>query len=132
MSVGLPSVIAPPGEDDVLQAGPTSTRDSEPAVMSEFSSDTDPDVEDELCRFRPLQAAVSPLSTTSVMGLMPSSYLAPAVPVVPSAASSTQVSPAPIREEYSPGTLDVSLMPGGLVSMDNLLTGDSSLMDRIE
>ena len=43
--VDLPSVIAPPGEEDVLQAGPTSTRDSEPAVMSELSSDTDPDVE---------------------------------------------------------------------------------------
>ena len=72
VSVGLPSVTTSLGEDDVLQAGPTSTRDSEPAVMSEFSSDTDPDVEDELYRFRPLQAAVSPLSTTSVMGVMAS------------------------------------------------------------
>ena len=120
MSVGLPSVIDPPGdttssskkvwsEDGVLRAGPASMRDSEPAIMCEFSSDTDPDLEDELCRFQPLQAAVSPLSTTSVMGVMtsPSRYLAPAVPVVPSAVSSARVSPEPIREEYFPGTLCV-------------------------
>ena len=46
-SVDLPSAIAHPGGDGVLQAGPTSTRDSEPAIMSEFSSDTDPDLEDD-------------------------------------------------------------------------------------
>ena len=93
------------------------------------------------------------------MGVMtsPSRYPAPAVPDVLSAASSTQVSPAPIREEYSPGTLDVFptcvaspdmslyvpatspvtpvqpldtefISPGA--SMDNLLVGDSSLIDR--
>ena len=85
VSVDLPSVIAPPVEDGVLQAGLTSSRDSEPAIMSEFSSDTDPDLEDELCRFQPLQAAVSPLSTTSIMGVMtsPSRYPAPAVPSCP-------------------------------------------------
>ena len=60
VSVGLPSVIAPPGEtasssrkvwsgDGVLCAGPASMRDSEPVIMSEFSSDTEPDMEDELC-----------------------------------------------------------------------------------
>ena len=60
VSVGLPSVIAPPGdttsssrkvrsEDGVLCAGPASMGDSEPAIMSEFSSDTDPNMEDELC-----------------------------------------------------------------------------------
>ena len=54
-------------EDGVLRAGPALMRDSESASMSEFSSDTDPDTEDELCRFHPLQAAVSPLSTTSVI-----------------------------------------------------------------
>ena len=37
MSVDLPSVIAPPGEDGVHQVGPTSTRVLEPAIMSEFS-----------------------------------------------------------------------------------------------
>ena len=52
----------------MLCAGPASMRYSEPAIMSEFSSYTDPDMEDELCQFQPLQAAVSPLSTTSVMG----------------------------------------------------------------
>ena len=129
--------------------------------MSEFSSDPDPDLEDEICRFQPLQAAVSPLSTTSILRVMtsPSRYPAPAVPVVPSAASSTRVSPASMREEYSPGTLDVFpthipspdislyvpamspvtpvqpldtefLLPGGPASKDDLLTGDSSLMDR--
>ena len=36
-SVDLLSVIAPPGEDGVLQAEPTSKRDSESAIMSEFS-----------------------------------------------------------------------------------------------
>ena len=43
------------------------------------------------------------------MGVMtsPSSYPAPAVPIVPSAVSSARVSPEPIREEYSPATLDV-------------------------
>ena len=60
VSVGLPSVIAPPGdttsssgkvcsEDGVLCAGPASMGDSELAIMSEFSNDTDPDMEDELC-----------------------------------------------------------------------------------
>ena len=157
VSVDLPSVIAPPVEDGVLQAGPTSTRDSEPAVMSEFSSDTDPDLEDELCRFQPLQAAVSPLSTTSIMGVMtsPSRYPAPVVPPCPPQLPLR----GPIREEYSPGTLDVFptyvpspdislyvlvtspvtpvqpldiefLSPGGPASIDNLLAGDSSLMDR--
>ena len=48
MSVDLPSVIAHPGKDGVLQVGPTSMRDSEPEIMSEFLSDTDPDLEDEL------------------------------------------------------------------------------------
>ena len=33
----------------MLRASPVSMRDSEPAIMSEFSSDTDPDIEDELC-----------------------------------------------------------------------------------
>ena len=149
VTVDLPSVIAPPGKNGRESGGPTSARDSEPASMSEFSSDTDPDLEDEICRFQPLQATISPLSQ----------YPAPAVPVLPLAASSTRVSPAPIREAYSPGTLDVFptyvpspdvsfyvpttspvtpaqtldielLSPGGPASMDNLLAGDSSLMDR--
>ena len=64
--------------------------DSEPVIMSEFSSDTDPDMEDELCRLQPLQAPVSPLSTTTSVGVMTSQsrYPAPAVPVVPVVVSS--------------------------------------------
>ena len=83
--------------------------DSELAIMSKFSSNTDQDMEDELCRFQPLQAAVLPLSTTTEMGVMtsPSHCPAPAVPVVPSAVSSVQVSPELVREVYSPGTPDV-------------------------
>ena len=93
----------------MLRASPVSMGDSEPAIMSEFSSDTDPDMRDVLCRFQQLQAAVSPLSTTTEMGVItsPSQYLAPAVPVVPSAISSARVSLEPVREVYSPGTLDV-------------------------
>ena len=107
VTVDLPSVIAPPGGNGRESGGPTSARDSEPASMSEFSSDTDPDLEDEICRFQPLQTAVSPLSTTSMVGVRtsPSQYPAAAVPVVPS----TRVSPATIREACSPGTLDVFL-----------------------
>ena len=56
----LPSVIAPPGDTasssrkissgySVLRASPVSMGDSEPAIMSEFSSDTDLDMEDILC-----------------------------------------------------------------------------------
>ena len=58
-SGGLPSVIAPPRDtasssgkvwpgDDALRAGSASIDDCELAIMSEFSSDTDLDMEDEL------------------------------------------------------------------------------------
>ena len=96
-SGGLPSVIAPPGRsgkvwsgDGMLRASPVSMGDSEPAIMSEFSSNTNPDMEDELCQFQPLQVAVLPLSTTTEMEVIasPSHYPAPAVLVVPSAVSS--------------------------------------------
>ena len=121
-SGGLPSVIAPPGVtasssgkvwsgDGMLRASPVSMGNSEPAIMSEFSSDTNPDMEDELCQFQPLQVAVLPLSTTTEMEVIasPSHYPAPAVPVVPSAVSSAQVSPEPVREVYSHGTPDIFL-----------------------
>ena len=155
--VNLPSVITPPGKNGRESGGPISVRDSEPASMSEFSSDSDPDLEVQICRFQPLQAAVASLSTASMVGvgILPSQYPAPAVPVVPLAASSTRVSPAPIREEYSPGKLDVHVFPTYVpspdvsfyvpatspvtpaqtldtefLSPDNLLAGDSFLMDR--
>ena len=99
----------------------------------------------------------------------PSHYPVPALPVVPSAVSSAWVSPEPIREVYSSGTLDVfstyepspdtslyvpatspvtpalsggggggpvqllgteSLSLGSPSSMDSLLAGDITLMDR--
>ena len=58
--------------------------------MSLFSSDTDPDLEDERCQFRPLQAPVSHESAIASMGVMesPSRYPEPAVPGVLSAVSS--------------------------------------------
>ena len=46
MTVHLPSVVTPPGENDRESGGSTSARDSEPASMSEFSTDSDPDLED--------------------------------------------------------------------------------------
>ena len=112
-------MVAPPGDpasssgkvwsgDGILCSSPVSMADSEPAIMSEFSSDTDPDIEDELCRFQPLQAPVSPLSTTTV-GVMasPARYLAPALPVVPSPVSFARVPHGPVWEVYSSGELDM-------------------------
>ena len=80
-SGGLPSVVAPPGDtasysgkvwsgDGMLCSSPVSMGDSEIPIMSKFSSDTDPDMEDEFCRFQPLQVAVSHLSTTTDVGVM--------------------------------------------------------------
>ena len=69
LSGGLPSVgilhLLPGRFGRFGRSGPVSMGDSEPAIMSEFSSDTDPYMEDKLCRFQPLQAAVSPLYTTT-------------------------------------------------------------------
>ena len=45
---------------------------SELGVMSVFSSDTDADLEDELCQFQPLQAPVSPVSVVASVGVMES------------------------------------------------------------
>ena len=76
--------------DSVYRASPVSMVDSVPVVMSIFSSDTDPDMEDELCRFRPLPAPVSPLSANDSMRVVESQlhYTASAVPVMSSAVSS--------------------------------------------
>ena len=64
-------------------------------IMSVFSSDTDPDMEDERCRFQPLPEPVSPLSTSASMRVVewPLHYQALPVPVVSSAVSSAWVSP---------------------------------------
>ena len=50
---------------------------------------------------------MSPLSTTPSVGVMASLSHYPVVHVVPSAVSSAWVSPEPVRELYSSGTLDV-------------------------
>ena len=75
------------------RASPVSMVDSEPEVMSVFSSDTDPDMEDKLSQSLP--APVSPLSTNASMRVVesPLHYPALAVPVVSSAVSSERVSP---------------------------------------
>ena len=77
-------------------------------VMSVFSSDTDPDMEDELCRFQSL-APVPPLSTNASMGVVksPTHYPTPAVPVVSSAVSYVRASPGRDREVSSSVKLDV-------------------------
>ena len=160
VSVDLPRVITPPGEDGVLQAGPTSTRDSEPAIMSDFSSDTDPGLEDELCRYQPLQAAVSPrppiydqynggddiavkLSSGAHHALGSFLYEGVSDPgrvlswntrCVPGLRSGSGyiIIYVHVTSPVTPvQPLDTDfLSPGGPASMDNLLAGDSSLMDR--
>ena len=128
----LPYVIVPPGDpayssasrsysrsprrvavssgsgDGVHPASPVSMVGSEPGAMSVFSSDAD--LEDELSRFRPLQAPVSPVSVVASMGVMesPSRYLEPVVPSVNSAVSSSvRVSSVQDREVSSAVTIDV-------------------------
>ena len=111
--VDLPSVIAPPGGNGREMVGRVVGRLQQWIQNRQSyrkSQVTHPDLGEEIRRFQPqpLQA-VSPLSTTSMVGVMtsPSQYPAPVAPVVPSVASSTRVSPALIWEAYSPGTLDV-------------------------
>ena len=48
--------------------------DSEPAIMSESSSDTEPDLEDELCQIQPLPAPVSPVLTVRPIRFRPSDF----------------------------------------------------------
>ena len=89
--------------DSVHRTSPVSMVDSEPAVMSIFSSDTDPDMEDELARFQPLQAPVSHVSPNASMGVreLPSRYRAPVAPAVVSAVFSARVSPSRGKEVSS-------------------------------
>ena len=158
----LPSVVAPPGGpayypasrspssslrrvavssgdsrsgESVHHTSAVSMVDSEPAVMSVFSSDTDPDMEDEIARFQPLQVPVSPVSPNASMGVResPSRYRAPAVPIVLSAASPAQVSPGRDREVSSSVTLDVFLVyekfPGYVVLRPGDFIGDTSILE---
>ena len=130
----LPYVVVPPGDpasspasrshsrslrhvavssgsgDGVHPANPVSMVGFEPGVMSVFSSDTGADLEDKLCRFRPLQAPVSPVSVVASVGVMesPSRYPERTVPSVLSAVSSSAwVSSGQDREVSSAATLDV-------------------------
>ena len=57
------SISQPASSNNIRHVSPVSIMDSEPAIMSEFSSDVDPDLEDELHQVQPLPAPVSPVST---------------------------------------------------------------------
>ena len=57
----LPSLAVPPGEVSQECEDSLSEWDAELALMSEFSSNTDTELEDEFCRFQPLPETVSPL-----------------------------------------------------------------------
>ena len=50
-------------ENNICRVSSVSIMDSEPAVMSEFSSDAEPDLEDELHKIQTLPAPVSLVST---------------------------------------------------------------------
>ena len=91
-------VFTPPGDPVSPPASRSSSRhslhrnspvpmlSSEPAVMSSFSSDMDPDLTDVLRKLQPLPAPVSPVSASQSME-SPSGYPAPAVPIESSAIS---------------------------------------------
>ena len=91
------------------RVSPVSMIVSEPGIMSEFSSDTEADLEDELRQLQPLPATVAPVSTVPSLRWVesPSSYPAPAVPVISSMATST------VTSVRSSGTMDAfpSYMP---------------------
>ena len=104
-SVSLPAsparMLAPPGgmassstsrpasSSNIRRVSPVSMVVSEPGVMSEFSSDTEADLEDELRQLQPLPAPVSPVSTVPSLRRTesPSSYPSPAVPVISATAT---------------------------------------------
>ena len=95
--------------DGALCTSPVSMIDEEPAVISVYSSDSDPDLSEELCQFRPLNGPLSPVPSDVSLGVVesPSHYPTPAEPVVLSAVSSVQISPNRVREDCSSVTLDV-------------------------
>ena len=84
--------------------------DSAPTIMSESSSDTEPDLEDELCQLYPLPAPVSPVSTVPSLRHVesPLSYPAPVVPIDSSTVASVR----------SPGTMDAFPTYAGLSGPD--------------
>ena len=84
--------------------------DSEPAIMSEFSSDVDPYLEDELRQVQPLPAPMSLVSSVPSLQQVetPSNYPATAVPIVFSTVALVR----------SPGTMDAFLTYAGLYRLD--------------
>ena len=91
------SISPPTSSDNIRCVSPVSIMDSELAIISEFSSDEDLDLEDELLQVQPLSAPVSPASTVPSLRQVesPSNYNAPAVPIVSSTVASVR----------SPGTM---------------------------
>ena len=85
------SASRPVSRGDVRRVSPVPMLVSEPVVMSQFSSDSEADLEDELRQLQTLLAPVSMVSTVSSLRRVesPSSYPAPAVPVNSSTATST-------------------------------------------
>ena len=109
---------------------------SEPGVMSVFSSDTDPDIADELCHFQPLLASVSPVSPVSAgtspeVMVSPSNYPARDVPVVRSSVSPGAGVSRPSRagsffsdpRRFS-GVWDIS---GYIIQYSGYFAGDTSI-----
>ena len=86
--------------------------------MSEFSSDAEPDLKDELRQVQPLPAPVSPVSAVPSLRQveLPSSYLAPAVPIASSTVASVR----------SSGTMDAFPTYAGLSGPDLPTPGRSS------
>ena len=92
---------------------PVSMVGSEPAVMSVFSSDTDPDIADKLRHLQPLLTPVSPVSASPSLASQ-SCYPAPAVPIQFSAVSAVPVSSGLDRTLQPARTLDAFLLMNSL------------------
>ena len=102
------SASRPASRCDVRCVSPVPMIVSEPGVMSEFSSDLEADLEDELRQLQPLSAPVSPVSTVSSLRPVesPSSYPASAVPVT-----------LTVTSVLSSGTMDAFPPYAGLSSL---------------
>ena len=98
------SASQPASSNNVYRVSPISMIVSELGVMSEFSTDTEADLEDKLRQLQllPVPAPMSPVSTVPSLRWVesPSSYPAPAVPVIFLTATST------VTSVHSSGTMD--------------------------
>ena len=79
--------------DGALCTSPVSMIVEEPAVISVHSTDSDPDLSEELCQFRPFSGPLSPVPSDVSLDVVesPSHYPAPAEPVVLYVVSSVQM-----------------------------------------